>query len=99
MANHGAINAEAGLERVLESGTMLNGISDAVGNIADMSTQMAAAVEQQAHVSEDINRQVVNISGLADSSADSAVNASQSITYLKSISGELHELVMRFKPA
>ncbi|MDX1268476.1 MAG: methyl-accepting chemotaxis protein, partial [Oceanisphaera sp.] len=99
VANHGATNAEQGLERVIESGVMLNGISDAVGNIADMSTQMAAAVEQQAHVSEDINRQVVNISGLADSSAESAVNASQSITYLKSISGELQELVMRFKPA
>lgn len=99
VANHGATNAEQGLERVIESGVMLNGISDAVGNIADMSTQMAAAVEQQAHVSEDINRQVVNISGLADSSAESAVNASQSITYLKSISGELQELVMRFKLA
>lgn len=98
VANQGAANAEEGVARVLESGVMLNGISDAVSNIANMSTQMAAAVEQQAHVAEDINRQVVNISGLADSSADSATKASSSLTYLKSIAGDLHELVVRFKP-
>ncbi|GGB37886.1 aerotaxis receptor [Oceanisphaera marina] len=99
VANQGAANAEEGVARVVESGVMLNGISDAVGNIASMSTQMAAAVEQQAHVAEDINRQVVNISGLADSSADSATKASSSLTYLKSIAGDLHELVVRFKQA
>ena len=99
VANQGAVNAEEGVARVLESGVMLKGISAAVGNIANMSTQMAAAVEQQAHVAEDINRQVVNISELADSSAGSATKASASLTHLKGISGDLHELVVRFRQA
>lgn len=97
VAEQGATHAETGVARVQESGVMLNGISDAVENIANMSTQMAAAVEEQAHVAEDINRQVVNIAGLADSSADSAHKASASLSDLKDISGDLHELVVRFR--
>ncbi|WP_424022304.1 methyl-accepting chemotaxis protein [Oceanisphaera pacifica] len=97
VAEQGATHAETGVSRVQESGVMLNGIADAVANIANMSTQMAAAVEEQAHVAEDINRQVVNIAGLADSSADSANKASGSLSHLKGISGDLHELVVRFR--
>ncbi len=51
---------------------MPQGIVASVGHIYDMTTQMAAAVEEQAHVAEDINRQVVSISTLADESANSA---------------------------
>ncbi|EKO3569969.1 methyl-accepting chemotaxis protein [Shewanella oncorhynchi] len=96
-ANLGTQAADEGLLKVLESGKMLNGISDAVEQIAHMSTQMAAAVEEQAHVADDINRQVVNISDLAGTSSDSANHTSDSITLLKTTADELHELVVRFK--
>ena len=99
IAQQGAANADAGVARVVESSAMLAGIAESVSHIANMSTQMAAAVEEQAHVAEEINRQVVNISGLADSSADSASQASASLMHLKTISGDLHELVVRFKHA
>ncbi|MGO5000251.1 methyl-accepting chemotaxis protein [Oceanisphaera sp. W20_SRM_FM3] len=97
VVHQGAANADAGVARVVESSVMLAGIAESVSQIANMSTQMAAAVEEQAHVAEEINRQVVNISGLADSSADSASQASSSLTHLKVISDDLHELVVRFK--
>lgn len=93
----GVADAEDGLNQVIENGRMLAGISDSVNQIAHMSTQMAAAVEQQAHVAEDINQQVVNISELANSSTDSAEQLSKSITYLNKIADDLHELVTRFK--
>ena len=96
-AKLGTQAADEGLLKVLESGKMLNGISDAVEQIAHMSTQMAAAVEEQAHVADDINRQVVNISDLAGTSSDSANHTSDSITLLKTTADELHELVVRFK--
>lgn len=57
-AHEGAVSADAGLKNVLESGEMLQGISTAIVEISDMSVQMAAAVEQQSQVSEDINIQV-----------------------------------------
>lgn len=96
-AHVGSEAANEGLEKVVESAAMLNGISDAVSQIAHMSTQMAAAVEEQTHVAEDINRQVVNISDLAGTSAESAIDTSASIIKLKNTADELHELVVRFK--
>ncbi|MCW3171126.1 methyl-accepting chemotaxis protein [Shewanella subflava] len=96
-ATLGTHAADEGLGKVVESGQMLNGISVAVEQIAQMSTQMATAVEEQAHVAEDINRQIVNISDLANDSAASANLTSDSITQLKSTADELEELVARFK--
>lgn len=97
VAESGASDADEGLSKVIESGDMLQGIVASVGHIYDMTTQMAAAVEEQAHVAEDINRQVVSISTLADESANSADKAASSLEHLKKISEELHELVVRFK--
>ncbi|MBQ4833377.1 methyl-accepting chemotaxis protein [Pseudoalteromonas sp. MMG010] len=97
IADKGRIGSNAGLEKVLQSANMLNGIVNSVGEITNMSTQIAAAVEQQSHVAEEINQQVVNISSLADSSAQATHNASTSLAHLKDISDELHELVVRFK--
>lgn len=97
IADAGAIDAEEGLSNVIESGKMLSGISESIGQIASMSTQMAAAVEEQAYVAEDINRQIVNISTLADLSNDSSMQLSETIIYLNKIADELHELVVRFK--
>lgn len=97
VADAGAVDAEEGLSHVIESGKMLSGISESIGQIASMSTQMAAAVEEQAHVAEDINRQIVNISTLADLSNDSSMQLSETIIYLNKIADELHELVVRFQ--
>lgn len=96
VAQSGTAGAETGLSRVKETEEMLNGISDAVGNIANMSIQMAAAVEQQANVAEEVNQQVVNISGLANNSLTEAANSADSIKQLQLVSNELHELVVRF---
>lgn len=93
----GTIEANNGLERVLESGEMLNGIVDSVGKISDMSIQIAAAVEQQTHVSEDINRQVVSISDLTDDNVTITSDAASSINDLSKTADDLHELVIRFK--
>lgn len=90
-------DAERGLEKVVETEDKLNSISESVSSIANMAIQMAAAVEEQAHVSEEINRQVVNISELANNSMEKAGASSESILILQGISQQLHELVVRFK--
>ncbi|WP_297895363.1 PAS domain-containing methyl-accepting chemotaxis protein [Shewanella sp.] len=96
-ADLGTQAAAEGLDKVLDNAQMLSGISAAVRQIADMSTQMASAVEEQAHVAEDINRQVVSISDLATQSAESAKDTAQAISTLLNISDDLHELVVRFR--
>jgi len=97
VALEGHNDAERGLEKVVETEDKLNSISESVSSIANMAIQMAAAVEEQAHVSEEINRQVVNISELANNSMEKAGASSESILILQGISQQLHELVVRFK--
>jgi aerotaxis receptor len=97
IAKQGSVDANEGVSKVLESAQMLNGIVEAIAEISDMSAQIATAVEQQSHVAEDINQQVVSISSLADKSASDTDNATTSLSHLKDIADELHELVVRFK--
>lgn len=96
IAEKGTVDADEGLSKVLESGKMLSGVVAAIGQISDMSIQIATAVEEQAYVSEDINRQVVSIKALADGSVSAANDATTSLNHLKDIADELHELVVRF---
>ncbi len=52
IADRGIVDAEKGLVQVRETEAMLAGISSAVESIAEMSDQMAAAVEEQSQVAE-----------------------------------------------
>ncbi|WP_375056398.1 PAS domain-containing methyl-accepting chemotaxis protein [Zobellella sp. DQSA1] len=97
VAEHGRADAEAGLVRVRETEDMLSGISGAVGSIADMSTQMATAVEQQAQVAGEINRQLDHISSLAQGSLGQATQASSSMEGLRSVADELYDLLVRLR--
>jgi aerotaxis receptor len=97
VAKEGAEDAETGLQRVIESENMLQGIAEAVNQISAMSEQMAAAVEEQALVSEEVNRQVKEISELAERSLARTEESADSIRQSQRVSDQLHELVNRFK--
>lgn len=89
--------AESGLRKMLDTETTLSSIVGAVGEIADMSIQMAAAVEEQAQVSDQINVQVEKISSLAQSNLAKGEESTGSVKTLGKIAQDLHELVIRFK--
>jgi len=97
IANQGKQDAEKGLEKIVEMENAFVNIVDAVSNISDMAMQMSAAVEEQAHVSEDINRQVVRISDLSVESSKNSNLSSDSIRALQDVANNMHELVVRFK--
>jgi aerotaxis receptor len=97
VAENGVQDAAVGVSKVQEAEQMLSGISDVVIGIASMATQMAAAVEQQSHVAEDINQQVVSISTLANDSMQSGKEVCNSSEQLNNTAEELHELVLRFR--
>ena len=91
--------AEDGVSKVQTTEESLNGITQAVNQIAGMSMQMAAAVEQQAHVSEDINRQVMRIAELARTSLECGTASLEESHALEATAEEMHELVERFRRA
>ncbi|WP_111494411.1 methyl-accepting chemotaxis protein [Marinobacter bohaiensis] len=95
-ARDGEVVAGSGLDRVREAERALGEIVDGIGRITDRFLQMSAAVEQQSQVSEEINRQVVNIAELADSSTDRAQTADKVSEELMRFSGGLRDLVARF---
>ncbi len=97
VAEEGAADAELGLQRVVESESMLLGIVEAVSKISAMSEQMATAVEEQAMVSQEVNRQVAEISELANRSLERTQDSAESIRSSQRVSEQLHELVNRFR--
>ena len=66
-------------------------------NIAEMALQMAAAVEEQAQVSDQINEQVETISDLATSNLAKGEESTECVRNIDQIAKGLHELVVRFK--
>jgi len=74
----------------------LQGISESVSLITAMSLQMATAVEEQSHVSEDINRQISRIAELSDHSSAQALRGSELSRELEGMADYLHDLTARF---
>ncbi|MBD5772738.1 methyl-accepting chemotaxis protein [Marinomonas colpomeniae] len=97
IASQGKEDALQGLDKIVEMENSFVNIVSAVSNITDMAMQMSTAVEEQAHVSEDINRQVVRISDLSIESTEKANLSSESIKSLQNVAEDMHELIVRFK--
>ncbi|WP_417512753.1 methyl-accepting chemotaxis protein [Marinobacter sp.] len=95
--DEGKKSADSGLAHMLEAETTLGHIAGSVGTIAEMSIQMAAAVEEQAQVFDQINEQVEHISSLGSDSLHKGELAIKRVQQMETIAGDLHELVVRFK--
>lgn len=71
-------------------------VSDSVAGINDMNTEVAAATEEQGAVAEEINRNITNISSLAEQTVISATSAREASEDLESESGKLNAIVWQF---
>lgn len=96
IAHQGSKEAQTGVEQVIDTQRALYGISLAVNNIHQMSEQMASASEEQAHVAEDISRQITSIAQVSDQNADIVKQSSNTGKELEHTAHALHVLVERF---
>lgn len=80
-----------------QASASLEKITAAVSMIKDMNTQIAIAAEQQSSVSEEINRNITNISTVVNDTADGASQTSSASSELARLSMELQQLVGQFK--
>jgi len=96
IAKLGISEADKGVQHVIEAQTALQGIREAVERISNMGQQMAAASEEQAHVAEDISRQINNVAETVEKSASNANQAVIRGAELESTSRGLRALVERF---
>ncbi|QFU24047.1 methyl-accepting chemotaxis protein [Shewanella eurypsychrophilus] len=84
-------------EQAASAGTLLQQINTDVTNIMDMSTQIAAAIEEQSMVASEVNKNVVIIRDIAQDSATAADENAQASSEVKSRAESLQQAVSLFK--
>jgi methyl-accepting chemotaxis protein len=93
----GQEKAEASVSKAESVGASLDNITRAVSAISEMNIQIASAAEEQTAVSEEINRNIVNINGIATETAINTGQTTETSESLARLARELHKLVGRFK--
>ena len=89
-------DAKKVVEQATKAGESLSAISISVGLINDMSTQIASAAEQQNSTTEEINRNIVNISSMANETATGAQKTVESSQEMAGLGVKLQSLVGQF---
>jgi methyl-accepting chemotaxis protein len=89
--------SQTSVERIQLARDSFDKIRHSVDSIRDQNTQIATAAEEQHQVAEDINRHIAQIHADAQLVEELAHSAQSDSDRLTGISGELNELVGRFK--
>lgn len=80
-----------------DAGNSLSSINVAVREIADMTTQIATAAEEQSSVTSEIDKNLVQINTLAMNTAEGASKTAMESQRLNQLSIQLRQLVGQFK--
>ncbi|MCW8919141.1 MAG: methyl-accepting chemotaxis protein [Gammaproteobacteria bacterium] len=95
--NQSREHAQHTTERSAEAGTSLEGITRAVGQITEMNAQIAHSSQQQRTVAEELNRNIINITEIAEHSAEGGKRIDEANASLTGISKSLARLVATFR--
>jgi len=93
----GQERAHSGVEKAAGAGQSLEAITRAVAAISDMNTHIASAAEEQSAVADEINRNISNISQVAEQNTENANQTSRASEELAHLASELQSLVAQFK--
>ena len=80
-----------------QAGESISQISGSVSSISHMNIQIATATEEQGAVSEELNRNVVNISNASEEVASGATQMAQACNELNHLATQLQDMVRRFR--
>lgn len=92
----GQEQATSAVSHIDETEHSLDSISAAVATIRNMNIQIAAAAEEQTAVAEEMNRNVVSISDLSESSTENARQVATAGSELADMARELQRLLSQF---
>ncbi len=93
----GGEQARQGVEQVARTGDVLAVITQAVGSITDLNAQIASAAEEQSSVAEEINRNIITVSEIAEQNSAGAVQTAATSEELARLAGQLQALVAQFR--
>jgi len=89
--------ADTGVEHASKAGDSLQTIMQSVDTISEMNMQIASASSEQSTVAEEINKNIVNISDIADRTATDAKENSAAIESMRSQAESLNQQLNKFK--
>jgi methyl-accepting chemotaxis protein len=95
--NNAKVSAEQRRSQVQSADKGLIAISERVGQICQLNSQMSQAAENQSHLSKQVSQSITNISRLADHTAKDAEQTDSVSLELVNLAYRLNELVARFK--
>jgi len=95
--NQGQDKTRTSVDNASNAGEALNAITESVTTITNMNFQIASASEEQSVVAEEINKNVVNISEVADKNASASEQLAASSNDLARLTEDLRGLVSQFK--
>lgn len=93
---HSSEHVDASVEQAQRAAAALDGISQRVTQITAMSQQIAAAVEEQSAVSEDINRNIVGIRNAGEATVSAGQQSQLSSGGVASLAEDLRQLAQEF---
>jgi len=91
------LSAEKRREQVRTADSGLNLIAERVARIRELNARMASAAHEQSAVTQDVSRNVVTISQLAERTAADAEQTAEVSNSLMQLSSQLESLVGRFR--
>jgi len=94
---NGSRQVDGTVEQAEKAGQSLDKISEIVGSISNMNIQIASATEEQSSVSEEMNRNVINISQASEQNAANTHEGLERFVELENLMTELQSLVVQFK--
>jgi len=94
---NGCKHVDSSVQQAEKTGTALDVIAEMMGNISNMNIQVASATEEQNSVTEEINRNAVNISNEAEKNSALSAQTQETTDELKHFSQHLHSLVTQFQ--
>ncbi len=94
--NRSRDEARSVVEKAVQAGGSLATISEVVGRINEMSTQIACAAEEQSATSEEINRNISVINDMAGETTNRARRTASASDDLSALATELRGMVARY---
>ena len=95
--NEGREQARRSVEKAASAGAALDTITAMISTMDKMSASISSAANEQTSAAEDINRGIVNISQVADTTAAGGQEMLNALDSLSALSGQLQEAAGQFK--
>ena len=95
--NEGRESAKMSVDKAASASEALDTITAMITTMDEMSAAISSAANEQSQVAEDINRGIVNISGIAEHTAEGAKDSSSAVETMSALSAQLQEAAGKFK--